>query len=287
MVPSSFLQTLRVEIVPSKDAATRLLREYPPPAAISVAALPRHEMSATIETAVMLRLEGYAVTAHLPARAYDGETHLRGDLERLARGGVQDLLVISGDNSTALQAFPSSTELAATVQELLPGTFSLGVAGYPQGHPVNGHSLRALHAKQQHATSLTTQMCFATDELATYLDLLASASVTLPVWVGVPGPVSRMRLMQLAAKVGVSTSMAQLGKTQDLARQLLSAPRFDPLPFLASLAHRSESTRIHGLHLFSFNDFSNLSRLVEDLAELHESAASDQGQGSFRGESVG
>lgn len=131
MLPLSFLQTLRVEIVPSKDAATRLLREFPPPAAVSVAALPRQEKSETIETAVMLSQEGYAVTTHLPARAYGGEDHLWGDLERLANGGVQVLLVISGDNSTASQAFLSSTELAATVHRLFPGTFTLDVAGHP------------------------------------------------------------------------------------------------------------------------------------------------------------
>lgn len=280
-MPISFLQNLRVEIVPSRDAGARLIREYPPPAAISVAALPRHEMSETIETAVVLSQEGYAVTAHLPARAYGGENQLRGDLERLAQGGVQDLLVISGDNSAASQAFPSSTELAAAVHRLFPRTFSIAVAGYPQGHPVTGRSLRPLQAKQLHANSVATQMCFAADELAAYLDLLDSASITLPVWVGVPGPVSRMRLMKLAAKVGVSTAVTQLGKTQDMARQLFSTSRFDPLPLLMSLATHSDSTLLHGLHLFSFNDFSNLSRLVADLAELHQSApACARGQGT-------
>lgn len=266
---TSFLQNVRIEVVPSKDLASRLLRQYQPPASLSVAALPRHDISTTIEQAIALSAEGYRVTAHLPARAYQTEDQLRRDLDRLQTGCVSDLLVVSGDPRNTCPAYSSSAELAAAIEQNSEGQFRLGVAGYPEGHPVTGVDMASLQAKQKYASSLVTQMCFDPKVVADYSGRLRHAAINLPMWVGVPGPVSRMRLMGLAKTVGVTTSLSQLGKLPGMAKELFSASRFDPLPFIASLADTEQSrSNYAGLHIFSFNDFSTLSQLNESLHGL-------------------
>lgn len=270
----SFLDNVRVEVVPSRGILPQLLSELPPPANLSVTALPRHDISHVIDTAVALSSEGYAVTAHLPARAYSGADQLRIDLGRLIDGGVSDLLIVSGDASMS-RAYPSSLELAQDVTMLSPGTFTIGVAGYPQGHPLNGSSLDSLKVKQPHADSLVTQMCFDPQAVVGYANRLNSEGVTLPVWLGTPGPVSRIRLIRLAAKVGVSTSLSLASKTQGMAQGLLSSSRFDPLPFISSVANHAPAAgaRFHGVHLFSFNDFTAVRTLVDTLRSPHDAPA--------------
>ncbi|MFJ6303741.1 methylenetetrahydrofolate reductase [Pseudarthrobacter oxydans] len=146
-----------------------------------MAALPRHDISTTIEQAISLSAEGYRVTAHLPARAYQTEDQLRRDLDKLRTGCVSDLLIVSGDPRNTRPAYSSSAELAAAIEQNARGQFRIGVAGYPEGHPVTGLDLASLQAKQKYASSLVTQMCIDPKVVADYSGRLRNAAVNLPI----------------------------------------------------------------------------------------------------------
>ena len=50
--------------------------------------------------------------------------------------------------------------------------------------------MSSLEIKAPMASSLVTQMCFSAEAISRYLRTIRKTGVELPVWVGVPGPVS-------------------------------------------------------------------------------------------------
>ena len=66
---------------------------------------------------------------------------------------------------------------------------SIGVPGYPEGHPAIPRSvlIASLRAKQAHATHVTTQMGFDPDAIATWIARMRHEGITLPVHLGLPG----------------------------------------------------------------------------------------------------
>ena len=53
-----------------------------------------------------------------------------------------------------------------------------------------------------------------------------------------------------------------------MAQGLLSSTRFDPLPFISSVATNSQAAgaQFYGIHLFSFNDFTAVKTLGDALS---------------------
>jgi methylenetetrahydrofolate reductase (NADPH) len=133
---------------------------------------------------------------------------------------------------------------------------SVGVAGYPEGHPAipEGRLIDALLAKQEHATHVTTQMTFDGDAISSWIDRIRTAGVTLPVHLGVPGAVKIRRLVRIAARIGVGGSLRYLRKNTQLL-QLLFRRTFSADLLLLSLGPTltDPEAKIAGLHVFTFN----------------------------------
>jgi methylenetetrahydrofolate reductase (NADPH) len=85
--------------------------------------------------------------------------------------------------------------------------------------------------------------------------MLRREGVTLPVLAGVAGAVQRTRLITLATKIGVGTSLRFLSRRGPLARRLLSGERYSPDTLITELTAQPV---IDGIHLYSFNCFEAL-----------------------------
>ena len=247
------------EVLPfgrAEEEAARL----PEPARLTVTASPTHELDQTIETATRLRSQGHVLTVHLAARMIRDRAHLDRLLAAMAQAGIDDAFVIGGDTTPSVGPFASAGELIAIVHEHPDRPRSIGIAGYPEGHPLIDSATLANVLKQKSAFAdyVTTQLCFDPDGLLAWIRETRRAGVRLPVLAGVPGIVDRRRLLEISVKVGVGPSLSFLRKQGGLRNLVrLSGKSADHL--YDALAPRLDDPELElaGFHYFTFN------RLVE------------------------
>lgn len=253
MNTSNLLDVVTFEVIPLKGvvAKTRLL---PPKTPVSITASPTKGLGATIDLAVELRELGYTVTPHLSARMIEDRSDLVRITRRLSEAGVTDVLVVGGD-SDDYGKFKDAATLLREMVDIGHNFTEVGITGYPEGHPyIPGDTLRmAMLEKHRYATYITTQMCFDSDAIATWLRGTRTDGVKLPVMVGVPGVVDPLRLARVATRIGVGTSVRYLRKNRKALWRLLRPGAYRPGKLVRSLNALDPRLNLVGIHLFTFN----------------------------------
>jgi methylenetetrahydrofolate reductase (NADPH) len=259
----------RFEVLPFGRAEEQAAR-LPEPVRLTVTASPTHALDDTIETATRLRALGHKVTVHLAARMVRDRDHLDRVLETMAAAGIDDAFVIGGDTTPPVGAFASAVELLPLVHEHAHRPRSLGIAGYPEGHPLIDDATLAevLQEKSRLADYLTTQLCFDPGVLLGWVRGVRGSGIALPLLFGVPGKVDRLRLLEISSKVGVGPSLSFLKKQRGLRNLLrLSSSSADRLYDALAPHVGNAELAVEGFHWFTFN------RLVETWAWEREKSA--------------
>src|SRR5262245_35766068 len=242
--------TSRFEILPfarGEEEAAQL----PEPTHLTITTSPKHGLDHTVETATRVRALGHEVTVHFTARMVRDRAHLDELLKRMAEAGVGDAFVVGGDASPPHGPYSSAGELLPLIHEHPRRPKTLGIAGYPEGHPLIDPSElnAALHAKAPLTDYITTQLCFDPKVVLAWMGQTRGDGIDLPVIVGVPGMVDRAKLLEISMRVGVGPSLSFLRKQRGLLNLLrLSASSADSL--YNALAPHGE---IAGFHYFTFN----------------------------------
>lgn len=268
---------VRLEVVPSANLLTRLPAAFGAPGSVSVTCLPHHGPARTVQASVHLARLGYHPVPHLAARSITGEAELHSLLSQLQEAGVSELFLVAGDRRMPAGPYSWSGELLEAVNAYSSG-FSIGIAGYPEGHPqLNQQQLSSsLLRKAPLASSMVTQMCFSAEAISRYLRSIRTSGIQLPVWVGVPGPVSVGKLVSLGARLGVGRSL-KLARGTGMAgvlwqrNELLS---YDSGGLIREVYQELAGDPFFaGFHVYTFNDFSRLPGLLEDLGALQPATA--------------
>jgi len=239
---------------------------------VSVTFLPGEDEAARVRAAVAARRAGFIPVPHLSAR----RLHSRAELERYlsqlnAQAGVDHVFVVAGD--LAQPAGPFNDALGIIQSGVLEqyGITHVGISGYPEGHPgISKDRLwRALDEKtaalREHGLegSIMTQFGFEAAPILNWLQDVRRRGITLPVWVGVPGPASVKTLLKFAARCGVNVSARVLGKYGlSLTRLLCQATPAALVDDLGAGYRRD----LHGelrLHLYPFGGLANTVRWIE------------------------
>jgi methylenetetrahydrofolate reductase (NADPH) len=227
---------------------------------LTVTCSPAHGLDQTVETATRLAALGHRVTVHLAARMLRDRAHLDEVLAAMADGSVEGAFVIGGDATPPVGPYASAGEILPLVHEHARRPRQIGIAGYPEGHPLidDATLAKALLEKSALADYVVTQLCFSADALLRWIHETRAARVSLPVVAGVPGIVDRKRLMEISLRVGVGPSLSFLRK-QGGARALLglSARSADSLYDALAPSVGNSNLNLAGFHFFTFN------RLVE------------------------
>ena len=127
---ADLLRTPRYEVLPTDDAADRVLAYVPKDVTITVTASPRRGMPATVHLALRLAQLGYHAVPHLSARLIRDTHELGQILDALRPAGITNVFVVAGDAREPAGMFPDSLSLLAA----LPpdhGLKEIGVTGYP------------------------------------------------------------------------------------------------------------------------------------------------------------
>jgi methylenetetrahydrofolate reductase (NADPH) len=255
------------ELIPMKSTLAAA-EHLPFGAAVSVTASPAKGMLATVELCEALAGRGFHVIPHLSARLTKSAGELGQIVERLAGLGLTDAFVVGGDGADPGD-FPDALSLLEALAGLDHSFTRIGVAAYPEGHPVidDARLRQALLDKQPHASYMTTQMCFDAERISTWIGEQRLAGIALPVVIGVPGVIETAKLVSIGARIGVGTSMRHLAKNRRALWRLLRPGRYRPRKLVDALARiaAADELDIAGVHVFTFNQ-------VEASAAFYEAA---------------
>jgi methylenetetrahydrofolate reductase (NADPH) len=244
----------RFEVLPF-GRSTEEAAQLPRPVRLTVTCSPKHGPDQAVEVAGRLRALGHSVTVHVAARMVRDREHLDALLEAMAEAGADDLFLIGGDADPPLGEYSSAVELIAVVAEHPRRPRTIGIAGYPEGHPkISEEALeRALLDKSAHADYIATQMCFDADALRDWVLAQRRRGVDLPVLVGLPGKVARHKLLEMSMRIGVGPSLAFVRKQRGLRSLLSRRSTADRL--YKDVAPMLEDPRLNiaGFHYFTFN----------------------------------
>jgi methylenetetrahydrofolate reductase (NADPH) len=253
---AQLLRAPRFEVIPVGGIENRLAA-LPAGATVTVTASPRHGMERTLEVSGILAARGLRVVPHLAARMVTGPEQLERIVEDLAASNIREAFVVGGDASPAAGEYRDAGDLLDALRSLTNSLTRIGVAGYPEGHPLISQEslLEALRRKQSSADYLVTQLCFDPTALVAWIRSIREAGIALPVVVGLPGAVERRKLAEISLKTGVGASLRYLSRHGRQLATMARTRRYDPTPLaLAVAAHLDETDlRIEGVHLFTFN----------------------------------
>jgi methylenetetrahydrofolate reductase (NADPH) len=242
------------ELIPLRTALERA-EALPEGAATTVTASPSHGIEATIHLCESLMARGHEATPHLAAHMFRDRAHVAELLDRCRAAGIRSAFVVGGDAKDRGPIHDGLT-LIRLMEELDHPFISVGVPGYPEGHPTVADDVlvRALLDKQAHATHVTTQMSFDSEAIAAWIARMRMEGVTLPVHVGLPGAATLRKLTTVAARIGVTGSLRYLRKHRSLLGHVLRRS-VGPDALLGSLAVTlaDPAADVRALHLFTFN----------------------------------
>jgi methylenetetrahydrofolate reductase (NADPH) len=246
----------RFEVLPlgkSEEQAAKL----PGPVRLTVTCSPKHGPDRSVDLAGRLHSLGHTVTVHVAARMVRDGAHVDELLVAMHERGVDDVFVIGGDADPPLGDYSSAVELLPLIAEHPQRPATIGIAGYPEGHPLITPAVlhQALDVKSRRADYVTTQMCFDPDALRSWILDQRGRGMTLPVLIGMPGDVSAGRLLEMSARIGVGPSMAFVRKQRGL-RSLMGLFRrsaSDRLYDALAPAVGDPELGVANFHYFTFN----------------------------------
>lgn len=266
------LNRARFELVPT-TAADRQIPFLPGGATVTVTSSPRRGLEPTLLLCERLAGRGFRSVPHLSARLVEGRAHLAEIAGRLEDAGINEIFVVGGDSARPAGPFESSLSL---LQALADGGHSferVGIAGYPERHPlIDDESLaRALREKQPFASYLVTQICYDPGAIFTWMARVRGEGISLPIFIGMPGAVNRVKLLEMSLRVGVGDSIGYLRKHGSLVARLVRRGGYRPDAFLADVSHLLEEAAedIVGFHINTFNQVESTERWRQGLLARH------------------
>jgi methylenetetrahydrofolate reductase (NADPH) len=252
----SLVRTAAVEVIPLRGAEEKV-GSVPADTTVTITCSPKFGMTRTLQHVAAARNAGYRVVPHLAARMISSHQELRDVVDRFGDLGVDDLYVIGGDGDAPLGPFYEAYDVLRAIQDLDHSFVRIGVGCYPEGHPnISTEALiDALVRKQQYANYMVSQLCFDSTALVSWIRQTRELGVELPLRIGLAAPLQARKLVELALKIGVGSSVKFLTKQHGMVGNLLLGRAYEPGGLIADVlaAPDVDALRIEGLHLFSFN----------------------------------
>ena len=220
-----------IEISPSTD-----LNTLPAIKDVYITLLPGGDFKDTADQAEKLVKKGFNPIPHIPARSIESEAQLKEYVSRCKDGGTKQVLVIGGSREPIGQ-FDSSFQLLET------GYFEdmkIGIAGHPEGSPdISDSNLeKAMNDKKPYADYIVTQWLLDPQPI---IDFISKQSV--PVHVGITGPLKITSLIKFANIVGAKNSLNFLKSNFSKALDLMK-PK-DPNDLIGKIKSHTDNFHIY------------------------------------------
>jgi methylenetetrahydrofolate reductase (NADPH) len=257
------LRAAHFEVIPLDGVEDQVLAHLPTDVKVTVTASPRRGLEATLDLTERLTRAGYAAVPHLSARLVRDRAHLGELLDRLQAQGVGELFVLAGDPPDPAGDFSGAAELLEAIGPRRAEFDAIGITGYPESHHLisDEETIRAMFAKAPMATHIVSQICFDASTIEWWIGEVRRRGTDLPIWIGVPGPVPRARLVRISAKIGLGESARFLSHHRGWISRLVTR-EFKPDDLVRELTPTATdpASRVGGFHLYTFNEVARTER---------------------------
>jgi methylenetetrahydrofolate reductase (NADPH) len=257
-VVAGALRRPRYEVIPLQGAEEQVVEHVPKEIKLTVTASPKKGIEETLRLAERLSGRGYEVAPHISARLVRDEAHLEEILQRLGESGIRDAFVIAGDAEEPAGRFEGASELLAAMAHLGHGLEEVGITGYPESHPFisDADTIKAMYEKEPYATYIVSQICFEVEVIAGWVRRVRRRGVELPIYIGVPGVVSRQKLLRISRGVGVGESARFLKKHGNRFLRFFLPGGYSPDRLIDGLAPSlaDPESKVRGFHIYTFNE---------------------------------
>jgi methylenetetrahydrofolate reductase (NADPH) len=254
---AGLLENARYEVLPTASIEQKLLEHVPVDRTLTVTASPAKGLEETLALTERLVGHGYRTVPHLAARMVAGRGQLKEICDRLVPLGIRTVFVPGGDQDPPAGDYSSALDLLEDLTALGSPFPEVGITGYPESHPTipDDLTVQSMWDKRRHATHVVSNLNFDPDTIRAWLDRMRARGITMPLLLGIPGPVERTKLLSMATRIGVGDSTRFLMKHKGTFARLAAPGGFTGERFLercAPVVARPES-RVTGLHVFTFN----------------------------------
>ena len=226
------------------------LENLPPVKDVYITLLPGENYLKIIEKAGDLVKKGFNPVPHFPARSITDEAQLKDYVSRCKDIGVKQALVIGGSREP-IGKFDSSYQILET------GFFDgikIGIAGHPEGsQDIPEQNLeKAMIDKKPYADYIVTQWLLDSQPI---VDFISKQSV--PVHVGITGPMKISSLIKFANIVGAKNSINFLKSNFTKALDLLK-PK-DPNDLIGKVKSHTDN-----FHIYTFGGLKETNKWLKE-----------------------
>ncbi|HET7350565.1 MAG TPA: methylenetetrahydrofolate reductase [Marmoricola sp.] len=258
----------RYEVLPTPTTEDKVLASVPRDVPVTVTASGAKGLEPTLALAGAFSRHGYRAVPHLAARMVRDRAELVDIRSRLAEAGISSIFVPGGDVEP-VGDYPDAFSLLEDLATLDQPFTHIGITGYPESHPTitDDLTVQAMWDKRRHATHVVSNLTFDAKAVRTWVERMRARGVTMPLILGMPGPVDRTKLLAMATKIGVGESTRFLVKHRGTFARLAAPGGFTGQKFLedcASTAARPDYA-VEGLHIFTFNQIAETEAWRQEL----------------------
>ena len=250
------LNNARYEVLPTASIEAKVVEWVPPEVPVTITSSPSMGLEKGLALAESLARQGYEVVPHLAAKMVSGRAQLEELVARLGEAGITGVFVPGGD-ADPVGDYPDALSMLEDLTALGSPFKDVGVAGYPESHPTihDDLTVQSMWDKRRYATHVVSNLTFDPDVLATWVGRMRKRGITMPLILGIPGPVDRTKLLSMATKIGVGESTRFLAKHKGTFARLAAPGGFTGERFLEKVAPAVAAPEmlVEGLHVFTFN----------------------------------
>jgi len=179
-------------------------------------------------------------------------------IQRFNAAGIDSIFVIGGDAEEPAGEYTDALSLLKSLDSIGHKFREIGIGGYPEGHhfiPKDKLDM-ALKEKAALATYIATQICFDSAAIISWARRIKADGIDLPVRVGMPGAVSRQKLLRISLASGVGESLKFLQKQQGMFWRFFVPGGYSPNKLIRGLkpAIGAADNNIENFHIFTFNE---------------------------------
>ncbi len=260
----NLVENMVFELIPLKSAPDAIAA-LPANSHVSVTASPVKGLDATKELTADVMAAGHTPVPHIAARLVESKEHTAELAKWMKDEGLTKLFCVAGDAEEPAGPYEGAHSFLTDLFETDHRLETVGITSYPDGHALISseicheqlHAKQALLAEAGVAGWASTQMCFDTDLITSWLRAERDAGFTLPVQLGIPGVVDKAKLMTMGVRLGVGASLRFLKKNRAAVTKLMAPGAYDPDDILLPMTNDLEALGVSGLHVFTFNQVEN------------------------------
>jgi len=260
----------RYEVLPTDTIEDKLLEHVPVERTLTVTASPGKGLEPTLSLTERLTGHGYAVIPHLAARMVRDKAELSEICDRLTGKGITGVFVPGGDADPP-GGYADALSMLEDLSALGSPFAHVGITGYPESHPTitDDLTIQSMWDKRRYATHVVSNLTFDPAALTGWVRRMRARGISMPLLLGLPGPVDRAKLLSMAGKIGVGESTRFLVKHKGTFARLAAPGGFTGEKFLQKCASElaEPALGLEGLHVFTFNQVAETEKWHRELLE--------------------